>query len=66
MDYTEELVECQQHVISLCQEHEFFWVIWTVWMSLLIAQLKLPNFLVVQGNRYKKLGMRMMLPMLAG
>jgi len=34
-------------------------------MSLPVAQLKLQNSAVVQGNRYKKLGMGMMLPMLA-
>jgi hypothetical protein len=34
-------------------------------VSLPIAQLKLRNSLVVQGNRYKKLGMGMVLSMLA-
>jgi hypothetical protein len=38
---------------------------WVVWMSLPIAQLKLQNSSVVQGNRYEKLGMGMMLSMLA-
>jgi len=43
----------------------FFMVGWTVWMSLPIAQLRLQNSPVVQGNKYKKLGMGMMLSMLA-
>jgi len=38
---------------------------WAVWMSLPISQLKLQNSPVVQGNRYKKLGMGMMLSMQA-